>query len=393
MSDLHNISEVRRTFIQRCLKRFSYLTRYGCELVSIDEDSSYGVEVTYKNQTTAVTVSLEDRENEIFVYLIRLVNGVIPDYLDAPSRWFYLDNLVKLKSSSVTLPQKEFGNWLTPADIDHFLKVYAESLEEYGEDVLYGDFSAFSELNRLIDRPRPSSSGNDIELITSNEELEAQKKRLAPQIAEYYDTYFSELRSQLQRPDVFYEAIPEYLKGRKRIISIGGEDGLAIAHFPTELEFTMSRADDGSTLVKYPSVINASEDFYEFLQLPEMSMSVIVTLLSEGEDIGLEISPEDMPWGVGGFNAPQQSVDTKSGELVWQAPWTRLICADLYHLRYWEDVERAVREAKEDIEPYVRNLEITNKEQEYPSHFVQWVPPEPQIQRELTVGAGLFSTT
>lgn len=99
------------------------------------------VEVTYKNQAMGIKVSFEFRENQIFVYLTRLINGEIPAYLDGPSHWFYLDNLVKLKGSpSTTLPRKEFGDWLTPDDIDEILTAYASALKEYGEDVLRGDF-------------------------------------------------------------------------------------------------------------------------------------------------------------------------------------------------------------------------------------------------------------
>ncbi len=122
--NVRDISELKRVFIENCLSKFRYLAAYGCELTSIEEDR-YLVEITYKNQTTGIKVSFEIRENDIFIYLIQLINGEIPAYLDAPSRWFYLDNVVKLKSPSTTLPRKEFGDWLTPDDIDHILTVYA----------------------------------------------------------------------------------------------------------------------------------------------------------------------------------------------------------------------------------------------------------------------------
>lgn len=389
MRDSYDIQEPRRTFTQRCLSKFKYLTAYGLELMSIEEDT-YGVEITYKNQTTGIKVSFEDRENAIFVYLIRLANGEIPAYLDAPSRWFYLDNVVKLRSPSTTLCSKELGRWLTSQDIDHILTEYAEALKEYGEDVLCGDFSVFVELSKQIDRPRPSSNHDELRLITNNEELNEQKKRLPAQIVEYYDTYFSELRSQLQRIDLFSKAIPQFLTSYKKVISVGGEDGLVVAHFPTELEITMSQTNGGDILMQFPSVANAREDSYKFIQFPGSSVDDLVTLISGGEDIGLEIPPGERLWGVRGFNAPQQKIDPTTGELTWQAAWTRLVCADLYHLRFWEETGRAEREAREDVGPYIRDPETANVGQPSP-HFNQQVyTPEPEVREKLAVGVGLF---
>ena len=212
--------DLQSIFTQKCLMRFEYLSTYGFELADITRDS-YGSEVTYKNRTTGVKVSFEVRENEIFVYLIRLIDGETPDYLDAPSRWFYLDNLVKLRSPPTNVPRKEGGDWFTPDDVDRFLTVYAELLKEYGEDVLRGDFSVFYELERQVARPKPSGNTDELELIRSDEELSAQMDRLKTQLVEYYDTYFSELRRHLSRPDLFAEAVPAFLRGYKRVISVG----------------------------------------------------------------------------------------------------------------------------------------------------------------------------
>ncbi len=354
--NVRDISELKRVFIENCLSKFRYLAAYGCELTSIEEDR-YLVEITYKNQTTGIKVSFEIRENDIFIYLIQLINGEIPAYLDAPSRWFYLDNVVKLKSPSTTLPRKEFGDWLTPDDIDHILTVYAVTLKEYAEDVLRGDFSVFAELAKQINRPKRSSNNLEIPIISSEDELNAQKERLLAQIVEYYDTYFRELRSQLQSPDLFSEAVPEFLKGFKRVISIGGGDGIVVAHFPIGLEITMSETDGGRTLVRFPAMPNATQDSYEFIQFPGSPARDLVKLISGGEDVDIHIPPEEMFWGVRVFNAPQQKVDTTTGELAWQAPWTRLTATDLYHLRFWENTKRARREAREDVELYIHDLE------------------------------------
>ena len=348
----YDISELRRTFIKECLDKFRFLEAYGCELVGIEENDS-DVEITYKNQTTGIRVSFEVRENNILVYLIRLVSGEIPAYLDAPSHWFYLDNVIKLRSPSTTLPRKAPGDWMTPEDIDYFLTAYADALREYCGDVLRGDFRVFAELRRQIDRPS-SSDDEEVQPIRSNEELVEQKQRLPAQIEEYYETYLAELRSQLENPNLFEDAVPKFLKGFKRIISIGGRDGVVVAHFPIELEITFSQADTEETLVRFPSVVNAAQNAYDFIAFPDSPVSNLVEFISEGKDVDIGISSEEVLWGVEGFNSPQQTIDSTTGELIWQSPWTRLVAADLYHLKYWENTERAKREAAEDIEPYMR---------------------------------------
>lgn len=356
MTTFHDTPDLRAIFIQKCLDRFGYLSAYGFELAGTTRDR-FGSEETYKNQTTGVKVSFDVRENDISVYLIRLINGEIPDYLEAPSRWFYLDNLVKLRSPATNVPRKKGSDWLTPDDIDRILSAYADLLRKYGEDVLRGDFSVFSELERQVARPKPSDNTDELELIRSEEELSAQMDRLATQIVEYYDTYFSELRRQLSRHDLFAEAVPAFLRGYKRVISVGAKDGLIVAHFPIELEVTISAKDSGNAVMRFPSRFDAARDSYEFMQLPHIPVRELVKVISGGEDVDINIPPEDAFWGVRVFSAPQQRVEVTTGELIWQAPWTRLAAADLYHLRYWENPERARKEAWNDVQPYLRRLE------------------------------------
>lgn len=361
MTDLYDMSDLNSVFTQKCLEKFGFLSAFGFERMSITEEW-YGTEIVYKNQTTGIKVSFETRENDIFLYLIRLINGEVPAYLDAPSRWFYLDNVVKLRAPSLNLPRKGFGEQLTPDDIDQILTAYAAALQEYAEDILSGNFSAFAELTQRTDRPRSWGSLEDVRIISSEEELIAQKRRLPVQIVEYYDTYFSEVRSQLQSPDLSSEAVPYFLTGFKRVISIGGKDGVVVAHFPIDLEITFTETDSGKLLLRFPSIPATEEDSYEFLQFSDASVSKLVELISGGEDGGIGDFAKEGIWGVRTFNGPQLKANPTTGEITWQSPWTRLVVADLYHLNYWEDTERALIEAEEDLkrenlEFYIRVLE------------------------------------
>lgn len=193
-----------------------------------------------------------------------------------------------------------------------------------------------------------------------NQGLRTQLERLPGQIREYYDAYFSVIRSELARPDLFFEAVPEFLKGYKRVLTLGGTDGVVVVHFPIELEITISDRGSGETLLRFPSEQAATEDSYEFVAPFDLSVGELLELISGGEDIGADISSGEASWGfgvAGVFNALQQAVDPDTGQLAWQAPWTRLAFAGFNHLHFWEDTERAKEEARKDIEPYVRSLE------------------------------------
>lgn len=193
-----------------------------------------------------------------------------------------------------------------------------------------------------------------------NEDLRTRLERLPGQIREFYGAYFSTLRNELARPDLFFKSVPAYLKGYKRILTLGGTDGVVVAHFPIELEITVSDKSSGDILLRFPSEQAAKEDSYEFVAPFDLSVSDLLELISGGEDVGAGISSGDVPWGygvAGVFNAPQHAVDPDTGRLAWQAPWTRLAFADFNHLHFWEDAERAREEAWKEIESYVRGLE------------------------------------
>lgn len=188
------------------------------------------------------------------------------------------------------------------------------------------------------------------------DDLYAQLEALPERIKRFYGAYFAELRRGLERPDVFSAAVPGFLEGHKRVLAVGGTDGVTVAHFPVELEITVSGKDSGAVLLRFSSEPEAGRDVYEFVAPFDLSARRLAELLSEEEDIGLEI-PEGEPWGVQGFASPQQKVDTTTGQLAWQAPWTRLICADFHSLDYWSDERRAQTEAREDLDPYRRPSE------------------------------------
>lgn len=191
------------------------------------------------------------------------------------------------------------------------------------------------------------------------QDLHTQLARLPEQIRQYYATYFSELREGLNSPDLFHKAVPDFLKGYKRVVSIGGKDGLIVAHFPIELEIDISQTDKRKLLVRFPSVLDAKEDVFEFITFPGSPVTDLMSFINDGEDIS-DVMPPEEQWGVGVagvFNKPAPKADLDTGQITWRASWTRLTFADFSHSHFWEDTNRAQWEAKKDIEPYIRGLE------------------------------------
>jgi hypothetical protein len=144
------LGSLRQLFEAEGEKAFRLLIlEYGCGRPRIRR-TSYSVDITYKNATTGIKVSLEPRENLVIVYLIRLADGEIPSYLDSPSSWHYLDTIIALRAPTDAVKQKLPDEQLTASDVERILTEYADALRKYGDDVLRGDFSVFGELDRRL---------------------------------------------------------------------------------------------------------------------------------------------------------------------------------------------------------------------------------------------------
>ena len=147
------MNKLQKRFKESCKRSFQFLVdEYGCQIVQSGEHAAGSV-MLYTNSTTGIKVSLEPRENFIFVYLIQLQDGKIPAYLDAPDHWVYFDAVLALKNPKLKVQQKAFGDWLTPKDIDTILANYAHTLRIYGREVLIGDFMLFKAIRGRIMSP------------------------------------------------------------------------------------------------------------------------------------------------------------------------------------------------------------------------------------------------
>lgn len=143
-----------KTFENCCDQLFSFLVdNYGYRKEIVKKDT-FDYYITYKNNTTAVRISYEPREGGIFVMLSRLIDGKMPEYPifihdDTIINSFYIDDIVKIKTTSTTIQHKNM-TMLDEEECISILSEYAKTLKQYGSDILTGDFGLFEELNKLV---------------------------------------------------------------------------------------------------------------------------------------------------------------------------------------------------------------------------------------------------
>jgi hypothetical protein len=147
---------------------------------------------------------------------------------------------------------------------------------------------------------------------------------LRDQITEYYQTYYSELRSQLANHElVASETIPESLRGYRRIVTVLGKDGVIVTHWPD------------------------MQDFFDFHISPERMVKDLAAEQCGGERI-IDYPPGS-DFGIYEINEPLQL--TVDDQVVWVAPWQRLDVSS--RLNAWQNRDRARKAAKEDLARYV----------------------------------------
>ena len=135
--------------IKRC---FSFLLEeFGFKLVS-DQVSIYGVTVLYQSRAAGIEVCYQPRENDgILVDLIRLIEGEVPSYPDSfvddsTLHTFDFRDLLFLRKNRLELDVRE----KLEKDIPFSAEEAARLLKKYCNDVLIGDFTIFSRIEKIV---------------------------------------------------------------------------------------------------------------------------------------------------------------------------------------------------------------------------------------------------
>lgn len=100
-----------------------------------------GTAILFMGRETAVRVELEPRDDQICVWLVRLVDGKLPPLFPyAPSHWLPLDEL----EPSLRVARRMLGEAFTAAELDRTFSVAAATLRRHAH-VLTGDHAIFEE--------------------------------------------------------------------------------------------------------------------------------------------------------------------------------------------------------------------------------------------------------
>lgn len=146
-------------FISLVGKNFKFLEqKFGFFAFKV-EDEAWGEAVTYINKTTAIKISLEERDGGIFLELCKLIDGCIPEKPITITQKtklysFEFENLLLLRAPSLQLEHPLIDDLVFKPGkekvMGKVLKQYADTLKIYAKDVLKGDFTVFSDLEKLV---------------------------------------------------------------------------------------------------------------------------------------------------------------------------------------------------------------------------------------------------
>lgn len=147
---------------------------------------------------------------------------------------------------------------------------------------------------------------------------------LRDQITDYFETYYAELRSSFSTlGPVEHAALPEFLRGYRRVVTEMGLDGVVITHWP------------------------AGQDSFDFHISPERSAADLAAGQCAGERI-LDYAPgEDF----GSYELTEPLKLAVDDRVVWVAPWTRLDVSS--SLEIWSDAQRARQAARTDLQQHL----------------------------------------
>ena len=149
-------------------------------------------------------------------------------------------------------------------------------------------------------------------------------EELRVRITDYYETYYSELRSRMGDHELAipHGAVPDSLKGYRRIVTELGKDGMVVTHW------------------------SDASDSFDFHISPDKTAGELVAGQCGGEEI-LDYEPGEE---FGTYQIPEPLQLVVDGEVVWTASWKRLDTSS--RLDAWEDPDGARAAAREALAPF-----------------------------------------
>jgi len=145
-----------QTIANRLKMNFIFLQQeYGFQDVSSVIDKDFCI-IKMQNNTTGIALHFERRDYTLFVYLYRLIDGKmvedkIPVSAELPLNSIELQYIIQLREDSNDNTNIKSQ---TSKSLDELMQDVAANLKKYADDVLKGNFEAFSEVDSIAKKRR-----------------------------------------------------------------------------------------------------------------------------------------------------------------------------------------------------------------------------------------------
>lgn len=144
-----------QTIKNKLKQQFNYLQKeYGFQEVSIDINDDYCV-IEMKNHTTGIILNYERSDDDIIIFLCRLINGEIvrdknPISETVPLNTIDLNYIIKFKKGENDISALHSRSM----SVNELIKNKATDLKTYADDVLQGNFDVFNKVDALAKKRR-----------------------------------------------------------------------------------------------------------------------------------------------------------------------------------------------------------------------------------------------
>jgi hypothetical protein len=145
-----------QTIVNKLKDKFFFLQQeYGFKGVSSVIDKDFCI-IKMQNDTTGIALHYERREDDVFVYLYRLIDGKmvedkIPISSDFPLNSIELRFIIQFREGEKFI--NKFQNQSSKS-FDELLQDIAADLRKYANDVLKGNFEVFREVDSIAKKRR-----------------------------------------------------------------------------------------------------------------------------------------------------------------------------------------------------------------------------------------------
>jgi hypothetical protein len=137
-------------------KNFNFLIKeYDFKTVSSVIENDF-CSIKMQNYTTGISLNYERREDDVLVYLYRLIDGQmiedkIPISVDIPLNSIELRYIIQFKKGDDMIGTLQSQNYNS---IDGLIQNIVNDLKEYASDILKGNFDVFSKVDAVAKKRR-----------------------------------------------------------------------------------------------------------------------------------------------------------------------------------------------------------------------------------------------